>query len=144
MKRITALFIATAICLFAVSACESVVTFDKLPANAQSFITQNFSDSPVSYAVKDFNEYNVILANGTETEFNGKGDWKTVEMNHGAIPSTILALLPASINSFLTASFANIPVEKVEKGSRPAFKVELVNGLELEFNSKGICKNIDD
>lgn len=144
MKKSSVLFISAAICLFAVNGCESVVTFDTLPASAQVFLTQNFSDSPVSYAVKEFNEYNVTLVNGTEIEFNGKGMWKKVDMNHAVIPAAVLAMLPAPINSFLTASFANVPVEKIEKGFWPAYKVELVNGLELEFNSKGICKNIDD
>ncbi len=144
MKKALTLITAAAICLSAVSGCESVVTLDTLPANAQVFLTQNFSDYPVSYAIKEFNEYNVTLINGTEIEFNGKGEWKKVDMNHGVIPAAVLAMLPASINSFLTASFANVPVEKIEKGFWPAYKVELVNGLELEFNSKGICKNIDD
>ena len=144
MKKSSVLFIAAAICLFAVSGCKSVVTFDTLPENAQKFLTQNFTDFPVSYAVREFNEYNVTLANGAEIEFNGKGEWRKVDMNHGVVPAAVVATLPLSINSFLMASFANVPVEKIEKGFWPAYKVELVNGLELEFNSKGICKNIDD
>lgn len=144
MKKITAQFTAAAICLLTVSGCRSVVTFDTLPANAQAFLTQNFSDSPVSYAVKEFNEYDVTLANGTEIEFNGKGEWKKVDMNHGIVPSAVVATLPPSINSFLTASFPDIPIEQIEKDFCPAYKVELSNGLELEFNSKGICKDIDD
>lgn len=144
MKTTTSLFIAAAICMFAVSGCKSIVTFDTLPENARIFLTQNFPDSPVSYAVMEFNEYSVTLVNGTEIEFNGKGEWEKVDMNHGIVPDAVLATLPASINSFLTASFANVPIEKIEKGFLPAYKVELVNGLEVEFNSKEICRNIDD
>lgn len=133
-----------AFCTFAVSGCKTVVTFDALPANAQTFLTQNFPDSPVSYAVKEINEYNIVLVNGAEIELNGKGEWKSVDMNHGVVPEGVLALLPAPITSYLSTSFAAVPVEKVKKGFWPAYKVELLNGLELEFNSKGICTEVED
>lgn len=144
MKNYISILAVSAICLFTAGGCKSIVTFDALPSDAQTFLTENFSVSPVSYAVKEFNEYEVVLADGTEIEFNGKGEWKTVDMNHGIVPAGVIASLPAPIAAYLSTSFANVPVEKVRKGFWPAYKVELVNDLELEFNSKGICTNIDD
>lgn len=144
MKHIITLLSVSILCLYAASGCKSIVTADALPADAQAFLSEHFSDSPVSYAVKEFNEYDVVLANGAEISFNGKGEWKSVDMNHGIVPAGVLASLPAPVSSYLSASFANVPVEKVEKGCCPAYKVELLNDLELEFNSKGVCKNIDD
>ena len=144
MKKFFLPFVAVALCVSAVSGCKSVVTFEMLPAGAQAFLTQNFSDAPVSYAVKEFNEYEVLLVNGAEIEFNGKGEWQSVDMNHGIMPAGVLTTLPAPVSAFLSASFANVPVEKIKKGFWPAYKVELLNDLELKFNSKGICRNIDD
>ena len=144
MKRFFTLLMVSALCLFAVSGCKSVVTFEQLPTEAQTFLTENFSASPVSYAVKECNEYDVVLTDGTEIEFNRKGEWECVDMNHGTVPATVLATLPPAISSYLAVSFANVPVEKVKKGFWPAYKVELINDLELEFNSKGVCTKVDD
>lgn len=144
MKRFFTLLMVSVFCLSAISGCKSVVTFEQLPTEAQTFLTENFSASPVSYAVKECNEYDVVLTDGTEIEFNGKGEWESVDMNHGAVPATVLATLPPSIVSHLTTSFANVPVEKVKKGFWPAYKVELLNDLEIEFNSKGVCTKVDD
>lgn len=144
MKKFIKILMVSVLGASALSGCKSIVTFDAMPVNAQTFLIENFADSPVSYAVKEFNEYDVILVNGAEIEFNGKGEWKKVDMNHGIVPAGVLATLPAPISAFLTTSFANVPVEKVKKGFWPAYEVELLNGIELEFNSKGVCKNIDD
>ena len=144
MKNLINLSIISLLCLFAASGCKSVVTFETLPASAQAFLTENFPDSPVSYAVKEFDEYEVLLVNGVEIGFNGKGEWEKVDMNRGIVPDGVMALLPPAIVSYVRTSFPNVSVEKVEKGFWPAYKVELLNGLELEFNSKGICRKIDD
>lgn len=53
-------------------------------------------------------------------------------------------ILPAPIITYLSSSFAQVPVEKVKKGFRYAYELELVNDLELKFNSKGVCRKIDD
>lgn len=114
----------------------------------QQILRTGFSTNTITsiliQQVKEFNEYEVVLADGTEIEFNGKGEWKTVDVNHGIVPAGVIASLPAPITAYLSTSFANVPVEKVRKGFWPAYKVELVNDLELEFNSKGMCTNIDD
>ncbi len=144
MQHFISAIMASAFCMAAISGCKNIVTFENLPAEAQTFLTENFSDFPVSYAVKECNEYDVILTDGTEIEFNGKGEWKTVEMKHKSIPAAVLATLPPSVSSYLTTSFGNVPVEKVEKGFCPAYKAELVNGLDVYFNSKGICTKVDD
>ncbi|MBQ0096953.1 MAG: PepSY-like domain-containing protein [Bacteroidales bacterium] len=144
MKNSISALVASAICIAAICGCKNIVTFEALPAEAQTFLTENFPDSPVSYAVKEGNEYDVTLTDGTEIEFNGKGEWKTVEMKHKTVPAAVLATLPPSVSSYLTSSFGNVPVEKVEKGTWPAYKAELVNGLEVYFNSKGICTKVDD
>lgn len=131
------------ICALSLAGCR-VVTFDNLPSEAQVFLTENFPEFPVSYAVKECNEYEITLSNGAEIEFNGKGEWKSVDMHHGMVPDGVLSTLPAPIITYLSSSFAQVPVEKVKKGFRYAYELELVNDLELKFNSKGVCRKIDD
>ena len=123
MKNILTTIVVSAIFVLVAGGCKRIVTFDAMPSDAQTFLTQNFPEAVVSYAFKEFNEYEVTLANGAEIEFNGKGEWRKVDMNHGIVPDGVMALLPAAIPSFLATSFANIPVEKVKKG---------------------VCKRIDD
>lgn len=144
MKRIFEIIAASAICILAANGCKNVVTFEAMPVTAQTFIGSYFPETPASYAVKDFFEYEVVLANGAEIEFNRKGEWKKIDMHHGIVPAGVLATLPVPVSSYLNTSFPNIPVEKVEKDFLPAYKLELVNGIELEFNSKGLCRDIDD
>lgn len=144
MNKIITLFAVIAISLSAANGCKSIVSADALPEGAQTFLSVNFPGAKVSYVQKDCNEYEVILADGTEIEFNSKGEWKSVDAHRGSVPASVLATLPPTILSYLTTSFENIPVEKVEKGRCPAYKVELMNDLELEFDSKGNCKKIDD
>lgn len=79
MKNFIIAISVTALCLVSFSGCKSIVTYDALPSDAKAFLTENFSASPVSYAVKEFNEYNVVLADGTEIEFNSKGICRKID-----------------------------------------------------------------
>lgn len=123
---------------------DQVIAFNQLPQNGQKFITSYFGAKQVSTVLMDNDyfskEYEVILANGTKIELDKNGDWKEVDGKRNAIPTSFI---PKSIGAYVKKSFPNAKIKKVEK-KRFKYEVELTNGLDLEFDSKGNFTRIDD
>ena len=127
-----------------VFAQDQIVTFNQLPTKGQNFISKYFQKGQVSTVVLDNDyiskDYDVVLTNGTKIEFDGKGNWKEVDGKRNAIPTTFI---PQSILNYVNKSFPNTKIIKIEK-NRFSYDVELTNGLDLEFDSKGNFVRIDD
>ena len=125
------------------NARDIVITVQDLPQTAQSFISTHFKGIEVAFVVKDGNEYDIHLTNGWELEFNRKGEWKTIDCKHEAVPSSIIALIPESIPAYIQDNFANAYISEISK-DRWEYDIELSNGLDLEFSLSGNLKNVDD
>lgn len=127
-----------------VFAQDKIVTFNQLPTKGQNFISKYFQKGQVSTVILDNDyiskDYDVVLTNGTKIEFDGKGNWKEVDGKRNAIPTTFI---PQSILNYVNKSFPNTKIIKIEK-NRFSYDVELTNGLDLEFDSKGNFVRIDD
>jgi len=123
---------------------DKVISKNQLPAQAQSFLNENFADVKISYAKQetDFIErsYEVVLADGTKLEFTKKGNWKEVDCRYGEVPS---AIVPAPIKSFINENYSGSRVLKIERDSR-GYEVKLSNKLELKFNNDFKIVDIDD
>jgi hypothetical protein len=142
MKKLFFLMIAT-LGTMSLSAQPTLISSNDLPADAQKFLTENFKEK-VEYVKKDnkfFDEYEVRLADGTEIEFDSKGNWKEVESKKNALPT---GFIPAKIQKYAADKFPNTHIKKIERGVLGKYEVKLSNGLELEFNSDGDFKRIDD
>ena len=61
---------------------NGMTKFEQLPANSQEFVNTYFKDYKVMYVFmeKEFadTEYKLRFEDGTEIEFNAKGEWKNV------------------------------------------------------------------
>lgn len=123
---------------------DKVISKNQLPAQAQSFLNENFADVKISYAKQetDFIErsYEVVLADGTKLEFTKKGNWKEVDCRYGEVPS---AIVPAPIKNFINENYSDSRVLKIERDSR-GYEVKLSNKLELKFNNDFKIVDIDD
>lgn len=124
---------------------KKVINNNQLPANAQTFIKNNFAINQISSTIEEqeslfSKEYKVILNNGTEIEFDKSGNWEEVDGNKTAIP---LKIVPRTIQNYVAKSFPNTQIVKIKKSLRK-YEVEISNGLELEFNKKGQFTKIDD
>ena len=137
------------ICIFgfsiSASAQKTTIQVNELPENVKSFIKQHFKNETVSYVIKEeeflvIDEYKVTLSDGTEIEFNKNGNWKEISNKTKGIKAT---LIPTKILNYCTKSFPNTNIKKIEK-SRWKYEVELSNDLDLEFDSDGNFKRIDD
>lgn len=129
---------------FTANAQKKNITLKEFPAPAQTFITKNFPKQTASYAIQDkgmiSTDYEVMLSNGVEIEFDGKGNWEEIDGNKTALPNSVL---PKAIADYAAKNYAGQGVEKIEKESW-GYKVEFLNDLELKFDSNGKFLRIDD
>lgn len=147
MKTLTKIIVALA-ALFTsatfVSCKNVIITVDKLPSAAQSFIKEHFPGSTVSYVKKDSefakSTYEVVFQDGTEVEFDAKGQWDNVDCRKAAVPA---ALVPAAIAEYVQNNFPGQVIVKIDK-ERYGFEIELLNDLELKFDKNGKMIRVDD
>lgn len=128
-------FIVVAGC--ASNAQKIKVTLKELPTAAQAFLSSNFPNQAISYAVKDIDfgetEFKVLLSGGTEIEFDSNGNWQEIDGNKNALPPTVL---PKSIAEYATQNYSGNAVIQIEKDTK-GYEVELANGYELDFDNNG-------
>jgi hypothetical protein len=147
MKALTKLFVAIATLIASasfVSCKDIIITVDKLPADAQSFIKEFFADKTVSYVKKDREltrtNYEVVFQDGTEVEFNGKGQWHSIDCKRAAVPA---ALIPAAISEYVRQGFPGQDIVKIDKETY-GHEIKFASGLELKFSKNGKLVNVDD
>lgn len=126
------------------NAQKTVITKTALPVNAQNFLKTHFPGQEPNNIIEDketfSKDYKVHFTNYIEVEFDAKGNWEEVDGNHAAIPMTIV---PKNIASYVKTNHVNTIITKIDKGNW-GYEVNLSNGLELEFNSKGNFLRIDN
>ena len=65
MKKIVVLIAALAAACLSVASCKKVIPSVELPQAVQSFLQTEFAGIPVSYAIAELCEYEVMLADGS-------------------------------------------------------------------------------
>ncbi len=115
-----------------------------LPMSAQTQLKKVFKARvnlvKVDKSLGRVDEYEVVLADGTEIEFDRAGNWKSVEVGKGSeVPS---AIVPESIRKYVKKT-QNQKIVGIEKNRRH-YKVELANDVELIFNLNGNFVRYDD
>ncbi len=147
MKK-TRLFLVALMCMVFQSvtcfADDRIIPVEQLPAAAKAFVQQHFPQATISYATKDREfggaKYEARLADGTEIDFDKKGNWDKVDCKRQAVPA---ALVPAAITQYVKTNHPDAIITKIDK-ERYGFEIELSNGLDLKFNKGGQLFAIDD
>lgn len=123
---------------------NGMTKFEQLPANSQEFVNTYFKDYKIMYVFmeKEFadTEYKLRFEDGTEIEFNAKGEWKNVSGERNCIPT---AFILKEITDYVAAYHKDMCITDVEKDHN-RIKVELNDQLEIEFSSKGKFISYDD
>lgn len=100
MKIKNILLASFAMASVTLSAQEEIIKESELPASAVTFLITNFKNNPIRTVVKDTDKrkvtFEVNLKDGTEVEFNQKGDWKEVDGDKKPIPT---AFIPKAITN---------------------------------------------
>ena len=145
MKKMI-VFLAVIMMTIQVGLARDVITMNpkELPAAAQTFLKQYFSDKQISY-IKVESElfsktYEVVMTDRTKIEFDGKGSWEEVDCKRGVLPE---ALVPSYAKTFIGTQYPGVTCNKIER-DRGEVEVGLSNGLSLKFNKKGQLIDIDD
>lgn len=127
-------------------ACNDKITKDTnvLPELSRRFFSEHFAGIPVSHIQidKDFlliDSYDVILTDGTNVEFNRKGEWEEVRRHGAAIPS---AIIPDFIRKYVLQHYPSATIVAISRDRRD-YEVDLDNRLELKFDLKGNLIEID-
>ena len=57
-------------------------------------------------------DYEARFESGTEIEFTGSGEWKSIDCRYSAVPE---AVMPANIVAYVKQNFPNVHITKIEK-----------------------------
>ena len=144
MKRIITI-LALFVCLPLMSSADNdyVIPFEQLPQVSQTFVQTHFSGVNVSFTMRDSHSFEVRFEDGSEVEFDKKGNWKEVDCKRQAVPASVLSLVPAEIQTYAAATFPQATITKINQ-KHWGYEVELSNGFDLEFNKKGKFLRMDD
>ena len=122
---------------------DKPIRVDQLPAQAQQFIKQHFSEKTISLAKEESDffdkSYDVIFTDGDKVEFDRKGKWHKVSCRKHAVPE---AIVPEAIRRYVTTHYPQAHIIKVER-EKSTLEVKLSSGIELEFNSRNELIKID-
>ncbi len=148
MKKASRIILAALLSMASLAASVScgdrIVTLDKLPDAAQAFIKEHFSEVAVSYVKQDrenlVSTYEVVLQDGTQLEFNSKGEWDKVDCKTKAVPAS---LIPAAIAEYVQKSFPGQWIVKIDR-ELLGYDIELSSGLDLKLSKDGKVLSVDD
>ena len=123
---------------------NGMTQFEQLPATAQEFVKTYFNDYKVQYIFSDREfadvDYKIRFEDGTEIEFNAKGEWTDVSGNRNCIPTGFIL---KEITNFVEKNHKDLCITDIERDFN-RFTVELNGHLEIEFNNKGKFISYDD
>lgn len=140
MKRpfITTLF-AMLLVLFTVSCSSEDKEFDNvaLPIPAQLFVKQYFADATYSRVEKEkddgFWEYEVWLSDGSQVEFDEKGEWKSVDCKYSVLP---IGIIPFVIAEDIAKKYPDLKPYKIEK-EVGGYEID-IPGYDLYYSNNGM------
>lgn len=145
MKKIWSL-VVMAIVAVQFAFADDIITKDinQLPLAARNFINQHFTTPQVSHIKIDSEimskKYEVQLTDGTEIDFDSKGNWTEVDAGKKKLPATII---PSFVNDYLKMNnFTNEFVTKIER-DRKGYEVELNTDVSFKFDKQGKFRKAD-
>ena len=119
---------------------DQVITFNQLPAAAQTLLKQHFADKVPLIVTMDWDDYTVRYESGEKVEFNKQGEWKEINCRVSTVPT---GLIPEQIQTHINATFPGTTIIEIDRGLR-GYGVKLNNGLEIEYNTTFQVIDIDD
>lgn len=146
MKKLASLLLAM-LMVAGIASARGRISRDMstLPAAAQQIIKTHFGKTGVNHIKIDSKtfggeEYDVILNNGTEIEFDQSGNIKEIDCGSRAIPDQLI-LKP--IRDFVAKNFKGQKIVAMEV-KRNRYEIELLSGQELEFDRAGKFLKVDN
>lgn len=129
---------------FAFAGDDKPIQVNRMPDNAQEFITTHFKNRKVALAKMDTEildkSYEVIFTDGCKVEFDKKGQWTEVSCKKSVVPANIV---PAAIRGYILRTYPDAKIIQIER-DRKGYEVKLTNGVELDFDARLRLTDIDN
>lgn len=133
------------ICAPGAAASDRAISYRNLPLRAQLFVKKYFNPHKVVLVKEDRGfrdtDYDVKFTDGSEIEFNGRGEWTEVKcpkgLKNGIIPVQIMIFMKH--RGYLKHGVKPVKIEYSRKG----YEVKLSNGTELEFDNRFNLVDVD-
>ena len=119
---------------------DRVITYEQLPAKAQTFLKQHFAKKVPLVVTVDWDDYTIRYESGESVEFNKQGEWKEIDCRRSKVPGD---LVPQQIKSHIQKTFPGKSIIKIDR-HRMGYEVKLSNGMEVEYNRDFQVIDIDD
>lgn len=146
MKKLLAILAVVMLAVLPAAARDRVTTdVNVLPANAQKILNTHFKGIKVNHIKIDSNvigqkDYDVILCNGFEIDFDKDGNIDEVDCGYEAVPA---GLILKPIRDYVAQNFSGQKIVSMDV-NRHSYDIELSNGTELVFDRNGNFRRIDD
>jgi hypothetical protein len=119
---------------------DRIISLQQLPQVSREFLAKHFPDKTPLLLKEDWDDYEVVYANGEKVEFLKTGEWKKVDCRLTAVPAV---LVPQQIKDQAQALYPGALITKIKK-ERYGWEIKLNNGLEIDFNPQFVITDIDD
>lgn len=146
MKKFVLIMMAALGLAFAASA-RDIYAHDAsvLPEAARTTISNNFkakvSVVKIEKTLGRVDDYEVVLADGSEITFDRNGNWDNVEVaNSASVPK---GFVPAAVSDYVKKSHVGTRIVGIDK-DRTGYDVELSNGIDIKFDKGGNFIRYDD
>ena len=119
---------------------DQVITYNQLPAAAQTLLKQHFANKVPLVVTMDWDDYTIIYETGEKVEFDKQGNWKEFDCKTSQVPS---ALIPEQIKAHVRATFPGTTIIDLDRNRR-GYEIKLNNGLDIEYTRDFRVIEIDD
>ena len=145
MKKLASIAMVL-LALLSAEARDRVVAITSLPQSAQEFANANFKNKQLASAQIETSflgiitdGYKIVYTDGTEIEFDSKGNWEKISAATTSVPAD---LIPEKITQYVKEHFKGLPIVEIDKKSY-GFEVKLTSRQELKFNANYVFIGLD-
>ena len=116
-----------------------------LPTEANSFMHAHFKETPIIQinTTSKKMDYETVLENGTEINYNSMGEWEEINFKWNPIPQSFLSELPKKIINFIEENYPDETIHKIERkhfGRKDLiYRIQFhkPNDIEISFSQEG-------
>jgi hypothetical protein len=128
-----------------VSCNEVQKSNNDLPTEANSFMNAHFKETPIIQinTTSKKMDYETVLENGTEINYNSMGEWEEINFKWNPIPQSFLSELPKKIINFIEENYPDETIHKIERkhfGRKDLiYRIQFhkPNDIEISFSQEG-------
>lgn len=145
MKKLLTFLMAVALISGAAMARDRVTTDVKeLPEAARTLLSKYYPDAGINHIKIDkgvfSNDYEVVLDNGVEIDFDDDGALTEIEAGRMGVPD---GLVMKSIRDYVAANYPGRKIESMDI-DRWGYDVQVSGDVDHVFDRSGKFKRIDD